>query len=248
MSDARIQVFPTTAALSYAAAEKIVTTLSAAHVQGGVVSLVLSGGSTPHGVYELLASESYKKRIDWSRLHIFWGDERCVPPESAESNYRMAHQALLRNVPLPAHHIHRIRGELPAAEAARAYEFELRNAFGIAETEIPRFSLVLLGLGEDGHTASLFPGTTALSENVRLVTEVYVERLSMWRVTMTYPLFARAGAVLFLVSGPAKATIVRSVVRENAELPAAQVAHNAGNVQWYLDRDAASLIDDSENA
>ena len=247
MSDARIHVFPTTAALSYGAAEKIVAALSTAHAGGGVVSLALSGGSTPRGVYEILASAAYRKRIDWSRLHVLWGDERCVPPEAAESNYRMAHQALLRDVPIPAHHIHRIRGELPPAEAARAYEIELRNVFGIAGEEIPRVALVLLGMGEDGHTASLFPGSTALNEKRRLVTEVYAERLNAWRVTVTFPLLAKAGAILFLVSGTAKASMVHAVLHdEGAEFPAARVARMKGDVQWYLDRDAASLFDDLE--
>ncbi len=249
MTDARIQVFPTAAALSVGAAEKIATALSAAHVLGGVVSLVLSGGSTPRGVYETLATAAYQKRIDWARLHIFWGDERCVPPDSPESNFRMANQAFLHKVPLPAHHIHRIRGELPPAEAARAYEMELRNVFGIAKKETPRLSLVLLGIGEDGHTASLFPGTPALDEERRLMTEVHVERLNAWRVSMTIPLLARAGTILFLVSGPAKASIVSSVLRKaGAEFPAAHVAQRAGNVQWYLDRDAASILEDSEHA
>ncbi len=248
MTDARIQVFPTTAALSYGAAEKIATALSAAHARGGVTALALSGGSTPRGVYEILASAAYRKRVDWSHLHVFWGDERCVPPEASESNYRMAHQAFLRDVPVPAHHIHRIRGELPPAEAARAYEIELRNIFGIAGDEVPRLSLVLLGMGEDGHTASLFPGSTALDETRRLVTEVYVEKLNAWRVTATFPLLANAGAILFLVSGPAKASMVHSVLRDKgAQFPAARVARMEGDIQWYLDRDAASLFDDLEN-
>lgn len=249
MSNTHTQIFPTSAALSYGAAEKISAALSAAHIRGGIVSLALSGGSTPRGVYEALATAAYRKKIDWSRLHIFWGDERCVPPESSESNYRMAHQAFLRDVPLPAHHIHRIRGELTPAEAARAYEIELRNTFGITGTEIPRLSLVLLGVGEDGHTASLFPGSTALHETRRLVTEVYVERLNTWRVTLTYPMLGNAEMILFLVSGPAKAPIARAVIHDGkTEFPATHVALNGREVEWYIDRDAASLFDDPEHA
>ena len=246
MHGAGIQVFPTSTALSYGAAEKITAILSAAHSTGGMVSLVLSGGSTPRTVYELLSS-SYQKKIDWSHLHVFWGDERCVPPDSAESNFRMAHQALLRHVPIPQHHIHRMRGELPPSEAARAYEIELRNAFGLTPGDIPRFSLVLLGLGDDGHTASLFPGSSALDESKRLITETYVERLAIWRVTMTFPLLDRANHILFLVAGPTKAAIARSVIGEGrVEFPAAHFARSSGDVHWYLDRDAASLLDPTE--
>ncbi len=246
--DTRIQVFPTTAALTYGAAEKISAVLSAAQVNRGVVSLALSGGSTPRAVYELLASPVYRNRIDWQHLQIFWGDERCVPPESSESNYRMGYQALLRHVPVPSRHIHRIRGELPPAEAARAYEIELHNAFGIAPAEIPQLSLVLLGLGDDGHTASLFPGSSAARESRRLVAETFVERLSTWRVTMTYPLLKNAGAILFLVSGTSKSEIVRSVVQElRPELPASAFVRFADTVTWYLDHDAASSLDQAES-
>jgi len=249
LNEAHVQVFPTPAALSYGAAEKISSVLSAAHMRGGVVSLVLSGGSTPRVVYELLASQGYQKRIDWSRLHVFWGDERCVAPESPESNYRMAHQALLREVPIPPHHIHRIRGELPPAEASRAYEVELHNVYGMAPGGIPHLTLVLLGIGEDGHTASLFPGSTAIGETQRLVAETFVQRLTTWRVTMTFPLLNQAELILFLVTGPTKAAIIRSVYRdERPDLPAARIARRRGETLWYIDRDAATLLNDSENA
>lgn len=249
LNAANIQEFPTPAALSYGAAEKISSVLSAAHMRGGVVSLVLSGGSTPRVVYELLASPAYRKKIDWAHLHLFWGDERCVPPESPESNYRMAHQALLRDVPIPPHHVHRVRGELPPAEAARAYELELRNVYGMAGGGTPHLTIVLLGIGEDGHTASLFPGSSAVGETKRLVAETFVQRLTTWRVTMTFPLLNEADVMLFLVTGPAKAAIVRSVLRdERSDLPAARIVRRAGETFWYMDRDAATLLHDQENA
>jgi 6-phosphogluconolactonase len=245
----RIQVFPTTSAFTYGAAEKITGVLSAAQVTHGIVSLVLSGGSTPRAVYELLASPAYRNKIDWQHLHVFWGDERCVAPDSPESNYRMASLALLRHVAVPPQHIHRIHGELPPAEAARAYERDVVTTLGVPKGGIPRCTLILLGLGEDGHTASLFPGSTAVAESLRLVVETFVERLSTWRVSMTYPLLRNAANILFLVSGVSKASIVRAVVRDaQASLPATSFLSSTGNVAWYLDRDAASLLDDTENA
>ena len=160
----------------------------------------------------------------------------------------MAFQALLRRVPLPPGHIHRIRGELAPAEAARAYERELREAPGSAHAGgVPRPALVLLGLGEDGHTASLFPGTPVLGERTRLAAEVFVPRLGAWRVTLTFPVLNNARTVLFLVSGASKAAMLRTVLRgPSPEFPASCVAPREGELLWYADRDAASLLSPTE--
>ncbi len=242
-----LEVFPTAAALARGAAERVAVVLDGALQAGGNASLALSGGSTPRSLYELLSEPPCRDRIDWTRLHIFWGDERCVPPESAESNYRMAQQTLLRHVKTPPHHVHRMRGELPPAGAARAYELELRSALGAGPDEIPRLSLVLLGLGEDGHTASLFPNTPVLDERRRLIAEVFVERLAASRITMTFPLLNNARTVMFLVSGGSKAAILRSVLQEHRPaLPATGVSPQAGELFWYLDRDAASHLTERE--
>jgi 6-phosphogluconolactonase len=242
-----LKVFPTSAALARGSAERIAAALEEAVVAHGGASMALSGGSTPRTVYEMLSGPPYRNRIDWSRLHLFWGDERCVPPGSSESNFRMAEQALLRHVPVPPHHVHRIHGELSPAEAARAYERELLAAFGMRRGTVPRLSLVLLGLGEDGHTASLFPGTSVLDEQRRLVADVFVQLLGAHRITMTFPLLNNARTLLFLVSGGSKAAVLRSVLREpRPDLPAAGVAPTDGHLLWYADRDAASHIIDPE--
>lgn len=240
-------VFPTAAALARGAAERVALVLGGALQAGGNASLALSGGSTPRSLYEILSALPCRDRIDWTRLHIFWGDERCVPPESPESNYRMAQQALLRHVKIPLHQVHRMRGELPPTDAARAYEQELRSAFSAGPDEIPRLSLVLLGLGEDGHTASLFPNTPVLDERRRLIADVFVERLAASRITMTFPLLNNARTLMFLVSGGSKAAILKSVLQERRPaLPATGVSPLAGELSWYIDRDAASHLTEPE--
>ncbi|MBM2846306.1 MAG: pgl [Bacteroidetes bacterium] len=226
------------------AAEKIAFLLMEAIRLRGTASLVLSGGTTPRRVYELLTTSSFAKRIEWSAVHLFWGDERCVPPHSPESNYRMVREAFLDRAAIPPSNIHRIETELPPETAAARYEEEVRQAIPQDGRTLPAFDLIMLGLGEDGHTASLFPGTQALEERDRLVTCVYVERLETYRITMTFPLINNARNILFLVSGKGKAEIVRNILTGgDAVYPAQMVRPVSGNLVWMVDSDAASLLE-----
>ena len=209
--------------------------------------VALSGGSTPRGLYRALVQiESLRSQVSWDRLHFFWGDERHVPPDHADSNYRMAREALLASVPVAAEQIHRIRAEeSDAAVAARRYEEEILATLP-HDGAVPRFDLILLGLGTDGHTASLFPDTLALEEQRRLCVDNWVERLNTHRITMTFPLLNAARTVLFMASGQDKATIVREVLRPthpDREFPAQRVRPD-GELLWMLDRDAASALGD----
>jgi 6-phosphogluconolactonase len=209
----------------------------------GVFTVALSGGSTPRGLYSLLASdEAFRSAIAWDCGEFFWSDERHVPPDHPESNYRMAEEALLSRVPVKANRIHRVRAELPdPSVAAIAYEVDIRRTFD-SYGEIPHFDLILLGLGADGHTASLFPGTPALAERSRLVTANRVETLGVDRITMTYPLLNAARLVMFVAAGTEKAAAVKAVLRPDPgtpELPARLVQPGDGQVMWVLDGAAA---------
>ena len=209
----------------------------------GRMTLVLAGGSTPREVYALLATEHFRARVDWEKIMVFWGDERCVAPDHPESNYRMAREAMLAHVPIPDSHIFRIRSELTPEEAAQDYEDTIRRQLNVREGAFPRFDLVLLGLGEDGHTASLFPDTTGLREEQRLVTSLYVRRLNTHRITMTFPTINSAARVLFMVSGPGKSGIVQKVLEGSAELfPSQQIKPDGDGLHWILDREAAASL------
>ncbi len=239
MTRVQIVVLPDLDALVQAAAERFVVSAVEAIRARGRFHAALSGGSTPKGLYALLATAAYASRIDWARVHLFWSDERCVPPTDLMSNYRMVRETLIDHVALPAGNVHRIRGEDEPAAAAVAYERELRHTLG-ARTG---FDLVLLGMGEDGHTASLFPGLTAVVERQRHSVAEYVAAVSMWRVTCTPALFNAAAAVMFLVSGSKKAARLRQVLEGTHQpeaLPAQVVAPPNGSVCWLLDADAAA--------
>jgi len=240
-------------ALFEAAAECFVTAAAVAIRTSGSFTLALSGGSTPRGLYALLASERHAARVEWSRVHVFWGDERCVAPHDPDSNQRMAREALLDHVPLPNSHVHAIRGEDEPTTAAARYEQALREAFA-TPTGPPRsapgarFDLVLLGLGEDGHTASLFPGSLAVQEARRWVMAERVELHATARVTLTPLLINAAAEVIFLVSGRAKAAILKRVLcgpREPERLPAQAILPRAGELRWLADAAAASGLDSS---
>lgn len=201
--------------------------------------LVLSGGSTPRPLYEQLAQA---EDIDWSSVHVFWGDERAVPPDHADSNYRMAKDALLDHVPLPPENIHRIPAEYDPEQAAKSYDDELRTYLG----SDGRFDLVLLGMGDDGHTASLFPETAALDETQHLAVANYVAKLETWRITLTAPLINRARHLVFLVAGESKAEPLREVLHgpcQPRKLPAQMIAPTNGDVVWFLDHAAAAKLD-----
>ncbi|MBC8076862.1 MAG: 6-phosphogluconolactonase [Chloroflexales bacterium] len=242
---AAIDVFPDKPALLQAAAERFVTLASEAIAGRGRFTAALAGGGTPKPLYELLASEPYAAQVDWRRVHIGWGDERCVPPDDERSNYRMTRLALLDKVPIPPANIHRIKGELTPHKAADDYERELRELFGDA-APFGAFDLMLLGLGDNGHTASLFPGTAALREERRWVVPQYVEVVTMWRVTLTAPLISAAANVLFLAEGAAKAGVLRRVIEGPHDpdvLPAQLIQPQAGALRWMLDAAAAAELD-----
>lgn len=202
-------------------------------------SLALSGGSTPRKLYQLLAQQT---GIDWRHVHIFWGDERCVASDHVDSNYRMAKESLLDHVPIPGEQIHRMKGELDPAHAAAEYEHILRDHFGQSQ---PRFDLVLLGMGDDGHTASLFPHTAALSETQRWVVGNFAEAKQTWRITLTAIAINAAQNVMFLVSGIDKAERLRQVLKgpySPDELPSQLIKPVDGKLIWMVDSPAASLL------
>jgi len=211
----------------------------------GRFTIALSGGSTPKALYNLLATNA-RTILPWDRMYFFWSDERHVPPTDPESNYRMADEAMLSKVPVPAGNIYRMPAENPdAAATAEAYETSLRKFFQTKAGEFPKFDLILLGLGPDGHTASLFPGTAGLKEKSRLVIANPVEKLKTDRLSFTYPLINAARCVAFLVSGMDKATVLRSVLQENVpgeQYPAKLVQPIDGRLVWFLDRAAASEL------
>ncbi|MCW5852463.1 MAG: 6-phosphogluconolactonase [Anaerolineae bacterium] len=239
-----LHVFPTADALAEAAAEYMVQLAHAAVMEQGRFSVALSGGSTPRALHAHLAAEPLRSDVDWGRVHVFWGDERCVPPDHPDSNYRMARETLLDHVPIPAGQVHRMPGELPPTEAAAAYEAELRSFFGAAGE--PRFDLALLGMGDDGHTASLFPGTAALAETERWVAANWVEKLNTWRLTLTVPTINQAANVVFLVAGAGKADRLREVLRgpyQPTALPSQFIRPIAGRLAWFVDMAAASGVE-----
>lgn len=240
--DTAVEVYADTQALARAVAERFVVRAAEAVAARGRFAAALAGGTTPRAAYALLALPDYAARIDWARVHVFWGDERCVPPEHLDSNYRMARQALLEHVPIPTENVHRLRGELEPQEAAAAYERELRRFFASGP---PSFDLVLLGLGRDGHTASLFPGATALDERERWAVACYVESLGAWRLTLTPVLFNAAVEVVFVVAGADKAEVLRQVLRGPHQphlLPAQVIQPLRGRLRWLVDAAAAARL------
>lgn len=231
-------------ALSRAAANLFVRLADEAIRDRGRFSVALSGGNTPQRVYELLSGPRFGNKVDWGRVHVFWGDERCVPPDDPRSNARMIHSKLLDHVPLPSGHVHPIACADAPKDAARSYESLLRSFFGGA----PGFDLVFLGLGTDGHTASLFPGTPAAREKERWVTEIYSEKEGIYRVTLTAPIINQASTLAFIVSGAPKAAVLRDVLtgRPDPErFPALLIKPQCdrSKLYWLADRDSASLLE-----
>jgi 6-phosphogluconolactonase len=245
-----LRVYPDAGALASAAADLFLEIARRA-IQRGPFRVALSGGSTPRALYTVLASRSEAPDPPlvpdgWRAVDFFWGDERHVPPQSPSSNYRMALEALLSKLPVPAENVHRIRGELPdASVAAEEYERELRRVFRVPPVEFPRFDLVLLGLGPDGHTASLFPETPALEETKKLAVANPVEKLGDDRITLTVPVFNRAACVAFLVSGEDKARALSEVLEgppDPRRLPAQRIRPENGRLLWLVDRAAAARL------
>jgi 6-phosphogluconolactonase len=233
--------------LARAAAEQFLRLAQEAVQERGIFTVALSGGSTPRNLYSILASDAgFRDAIPWEKIHFFWGDERHVPPQDPESNYRMADDAMLSKVPAPQANIHRIESERPdAGLAAGAYEERLREFFRLGEGQFPRFDLAFLGLGPDGHTASLFPGTKALNEQRRLVVSNWVGKFYTDRITMTAPVFNHAACVVFLVGGEDKAAPLKAVLEgsyEPLQLPAQLISPREGRLLWIVDSSAARLL------
>ena len=229
--------------LNRKAAAQYIALAGDAIARSGRFAVALSGGSTPAALYSLLAARDFCDRVNWPRVHLFWGDERCVPPDHPDSNFRMVRENLLAKIQIPPANIHRIMGEKEPRQAASAYEAELKNFFGTGGGALPRFDLIFLGLGDDGHTASLFPGTDAANETEHLVAVAYVERLRSHRLTLTLPVINAAAQVMFLVSGKSKAAIVRAVLgsdADSARYPAAMVRPCDGQLTWLMTADAAT--------
>jgi len=239
----RVQVFDDAEAVARGAAERFVELGQAAIDARGCFSVGLAGGSTPKRTYELLASEAYREQLNWSKVHIFFGDERCVPPDHSESNYRMANEALISRVSIPPPNVHRINGLGDAVANASLYEDELRTFFNAASW--PRFDLVLLGMGDDGHTASLFPGTKALVEPRAWVVANWVEKFGTFRITLTAPAINHAANIAFLVTGATKAERLLEVLRgalDPEKLPSQLIQPLDGSLFWLVDKAAAGRL------
>ncbi len=240
-------VEPDPAALSRRAACHFVEMVSEAAEANGRARIAISGGSTPKAAFQLLADpeQAYRKRMPWDALELFWVDERTVPPDHPDSNFNMTRQALLDHVPLQSHQIHRIEGELQPEAAAARYESELRNAFRLEGAETPRFDLISLGIGDDGHTASLFPHTAAIHEMGRLVTANHVPQKDTWRITLTWPVINQARSVFFLIAGADKAERVHEVFigpRDPERLPSQLIWPSSGILTLFLDKAAAAHL------
>jgi 6-phosphogluconolactonase len=233
-----IRVFNHFESLSQSAADIFVDVAEQAIASRGRFSVALSGGNTPRRLHEILATEPYRHQIQWGAVHVFWGDERCVPADDPRSNFRMARETLLDHVPIPPGNIHAVQGNLEPAQAATQYESDLRSFFGDTP---PVFDLIFLGLGDNAHTASLFPHTPVLNETERWVSAVYVAELDMYRVTFTAPLINQAENVVFLVSGADKACALHEVIEgayQPRQYPAQLIRPKDGHPIWLVDKAA----------
>ena len=243
MSDRSIKVVADAGQIAATAAEEICLAADAAIAARGNFSIALAGGSTPKTLYQLLGSERYAKGIDWKNWHIYFGDERCVPPAHPDSNYRMANESLLSRVPIPADNVHRMKGEIEPQQAAMEYGQMLKQNFGDGGLDV-----ILLGMGDDGHTASLFPHTAALAETRHRCVANYVEKMGVWRVTLSAPFINQAGQVIVMVSGGGKAKRIEQVLQgplDPQNLPIQMIQPTSGQMLWIMDASAAGM-DESE--
>ena len=244
MIQPKIQVLPDPAAVAAACAELVVATCAEAVADHGAFSLVLAGGSTPKAAYDLLASDDYRDRVDWERTHVFFGDERCVPPSHDDSNYRMADAALLSQVPIPPGQVYRMKGEADPAEAAKGYGMLLRDQFGDGRPLGAGPDLVLLGMGGDGHTASLFPGAAALDEPKHRCVATVKPESGQDRLTMTAPFLNTARHAVVLVTGAGKSARLSEALegdRDPHRLPIQLIAPTAGDLAFLIDASAAGM-------
>jgi len=240
-----IEIFRTPMEMAEAAARSFAARAAESVSAQGRFTAALSGGKTPVAIYTLLAKAPFLSQIPWARVHLFWGDERCVPPDHRDSNYRMAREFLLDHVPIPPANVHRMPGEMDPVEAAARYEGELRDFFAPHGEGLPAFDYILLGLGEDGHTASLFPGTRAIRESARWVVGHNVDAQKGWRITLTPPVINAARTVVFIAAGAGKAAVLKEILEgpyRPDTLPAQIVRPAGGTLLWMLDREAAAQL------
>ena len=239
-----VLVFDTNDDVARAATERLVEIAKEAIESRGQFSVALAGGSTPKVVYGMLASDEFRGMLPWEKVHVFFGDERCVPPDHSDSNYRMAREAMLSKLPIPEQNIHRMKGEGDAAANAELYESVMREYFG-EDADWPQLDLVMLGMGDDGHTASLFPGTTALKEEQRWVVSNWVEKFSTYRITLSAPAINHARHVMFIVTGAGKTDRLPEVLhgaRDTDRLPSQLIRPDDGRLEWFVDRAAAAKL------
>ncbi|MFZ7113072.1 MAG: 6-phosphogluconolactonase [Desulfatiglandales bacterium] len=228
---------------SLAAAELFVTAAKASVERSGLFTVALSGGSTPGVLYRMLAEKPFAQRIPWDKTHVFWVDERCVPAEDPSSNYGAASKDLFVRIPIPPENVHQMPGSLPPDEGARTYQEMLVRFFSLQEGQFPVFDLILLGVGKDGHTASLFPGQPALKDSGRMVVHVIGGDPFLDRITLTLPVLNRGRRIVFLAAGNGKAEILRSIFSgERGDLPACRIRPVTGSLLWILDLRAAALL------
>ena len=245
------RISPTPAEVAAAAAQIFTTTVLEAVKARGTARVAISGGTTPKAMFALLAAEPFASQIPWDKLDLFWVDERCVPPDHADSNYRMTREALLSKVPLPADRIHRMEGELAPEVAAARYESTIRNAFRLEGAQTPTFDLILLGMGDDGHTASLFPHTEGLNDLTHIVIANHVPQKDTWRITLTSPVINQGREVAFLIEGAAKAQVLHDVFLgpfQPDTYPSQIIRPASGRLTLLLDSAAASKLPEPDNS
>jgi 6-phosphogluconolactonase len=235
-----IRVFPEEVSLANAAAQLVLDCSAAAIARDGHFALALAGGSTPRYLYQKLASETYKQRVNWAKTYFFWGDERCVPPDHPESNFRMARQAVLDFVPIPPDQIYRMPGEINPQTGADVYQQTLSRFFETIQRGDYTFDVVLLGLGEDGHTASLFPGIKEATDPKSWVIASYIRAFDSWRLSLTPAIINKASKVIFLVSGSNKANILHEVLCGQNDYPAQLIRPHRGKLLYMVDAAAAA--------
>ncbi len=238
---AHIKVVPDPSHVAEAAAGQILAAAQRSIAQKGVFAIALAGGHTPEALYDLLSQSPYREQIDWAKVEIFFGDERCVPPDSPDSNYGMARRSLLSKVPIPGDNIYRMRGEIDPNTAAKEYGLMLKEKFDDGGLD-----MVLLGMGDDGHTASLFPHTEALQEREHRCVANFVPRLKVWRLTLGAPFINKSNQIIVLIAGQEKAARIREVLdgpREPQRLPIQLIQPESGQMLWILDTGAAGMND-----
>jgi len=252
VSNVNIQIAANAEELTWAAAEQFARLAAAAVREKGLFTVALAGGSTPKNFYALLAdsNQPFRARLPWHSIHFFWGDERHVPPDHPDSNYGMAREAMLVRAPVPLENVHRIKSEnADAVKAADEYEQTLREFFKLKQGQLPRFDLILLGLGPDGHTASIFPGAKVINEESRLVVAPWVKKFDSYRISLTPPVLNNSSFLIFLVSGADKAGALREVLEGEyhpERFPAQLINPPNGKLLWLVDQTAARFLSETQ--